>query len=1376
MILLLLGLFHLVGGALIADSLADFSGTQGYKGWNYLYFDSGIAPKQFTTYDASWIGGTYSWQQVDSYCQIASDAFHPTTGGNSDNCVTPNGLCKPALQWNNGVGLTNLTFQLEVDNETPSSPFYDGVDLSFLVNGALVERFSTPFRISKFYTVENISSILVILDPKTACNGDGTTLRLRVYAPDPTPSETPTAHATPTVSPTALPTSTPSPTSTGICNTIRSNLFGIQEILNGGGVSFTVNHGTSVIHSPDFLCGVQPTCVESETTCTCTYSKGSSQYCSFQRSTVITYSMGPNNFVYDGQNPNCVYHMHRAFSFPSPTPSATVSPSFTPTYTPTPSPSATGLCNDIKNYVNGRLEAVYTNTTLYNVLHGSYITTPYLPNFDMLIGVYKTCTDYGESCVCTYDRGYNVGCDGARSAIVNFTYGPGIQTSYINVSNCAFVFNASYLRPSVTATPSFTPSLTPSLTATATATVSNTATRTHTASVTAPATVSPTVTPSWTATATGSQTGTVSATVTPTGICNDVRNYVFGRRRDAPSAIYTLHHGINLTHYYYPHNYVLIGANPQCIDYGDRCTCVYGGGSTEFCPQGRTGIVNYKYDERQTSVLVSDIDPPCVYRFNTTFYLPYMSHSPTRTLSATATPSFSPTSSPRFVAGPSTVLPLPSNFPTFPSNASESVLVNAATGFLGNLTTGNVSNGNLIDVLNVLASTLSAANSNLSLSFSTPEFEWHMTSASTAKSVEVAGMNAVLPALADGLVYSLVAPATNSVFPVFTLNALGGARNLYSVAGLADPLTFEVRATPSAGQTIECVYWNGTDWAGDGCAFVNGSCACTHFTEFSARFVAIRTMNANLFAGAGDVYSVAGFKKYGAIYGLLIGLFLGIAGLFVCLLRLDKKAEYVYRISVEDVDEVCRVLGYEKPIVAQPSIHLPPPLAQPTWLRFLSAWVSRVMYQHSYFAVIFRYDPRLPRGFRLLALSAVAFHTLFLTVLLYGYTKVDAEMTIGESAVLSLLTATLNIPFLRILVALMNRVGIAEYEARFPAYSYEYNRRRAFETALRNVPTGVIERVVDRIRAGRSGARAIAVSPAGARNKRGSVDNTGLEDTLENVDTDNLLVSTVLRYAPRCVCLRRTQRAGLDVALEISAMPDPHWVNPRCVSLPTKTLGGLAFSLGAFAYIGWVLNYVLLFTASQSMSAMQSISSSMGISQATSILLTQPLTLLLTLGGTWLAGRWCRRSRGEPHHIGYFADPFFTKHSTSLSGSWAYWIFLYGGSVASLGLSQEGKSLGYSSVHVATSWLAGQVDVSMRPRDALLATLYVYLRGIEKPLIGRAVARAAAGARIRGVLAEAQRSTLVAPDVVNEEESIDIASITNRIALDGMNPRSVRNV
>ena len=859
----------------------------------------------------------------------------------------------------------------------------------------------------------------------------------------------------------------------------------------------------------------------------------------------------------------------------------------------------------------------------------------------------------------------------------------------------------------------------------------------------------------------------MTPTVTPTGICNDVRNYVFGRRDD-PTPIYAVNHGINITHFYYPNNYVRVGGRPACVDYGDVCTCVYAGGSTEFCEGGRTGIVQYSYDERVRTFLTSDQDPPCVYRFNSTFFLPYLSPSPTHTASPTVTSSVTPSTTPRFAFQASVVLPPPPHFPPLPTNASSEVLAGLAGAYLSTLTT-NGTGDELVNTFNALASTLAGASAgnNLTLSISTGNFTWHMTSAAVAQPVEVGGISATLPALADGMVYSMVAGANNSQFPSFTLNALGTSRNLFSIAGLADPLLFTVNAVPPAGQTIECVYWNGTDWAGDGCAFVNGSCACTHFTEFSARFAAIRDLNANLFNNAGAVYSAEGFKKYVAVYGLLLGLFFGLVALFICLLRLDKRAEAVYQLTVEDVDEVCRVLGYEKPLVPQPAIKLPPPVARGPCMRFCTAWVSRLLYQHSYIGMFFRYDPRLPRGFRLLLISAVAVHTLFLTVFLYGYSKVSAEMTIGESVVLSMITAALNIPFLRILVAVMNRVGIAEYEARFPAYSYEYNRRRAFETALRGVPTAVIGTVLEKIRSGRSGARAIQVSPAGARNKRGSVEESAAEE-LSNVDTDNLLVSTVLRFFPRCTCLGRTQRAGLDVALEIAETSDPHWTSPRCSALPTKTMVGVAFSTGVFVYIGWVLNYVLLFTASQSTTTTEQISTSFVISQATSIFVTQPLILVLTLGGTWLYGRWrahrARQAGKEANHIGFFADPFYTRHSTSLSGSWAYWIFLYGGSAASIGLPQDAKALGYSSVHVATSWLRNKAELPIRPRDTLIATLYVYLRGIEKPLIGRALARATAGARIRELLTESQQSTLVPPDVVNEAESIDIASITKQIA------------
>jgi hypothetical protein len=1420
--------FHCVGGALIADSFSDFSGNQGYKGFYYKYNDE-VNTLTMPNYGDSWIGGSMSWQLVDSWCQIGEGVMHTTTGGSIDDCNTPNGYCAPHLLWINSQPQDGNSFLLTASHTTPFSPGRDGVILSVYINGQFTESFVTPFTISKNYGPFSINNISLVLDPKDTCNNDGTNYRLEIYEPDPSPSptKTPTQSPSPTASYTSSPSLSPSPT--GVCHTIRSLLFGTQENVSGDGVVFTVLHGFNVTHnSPYERCGANPICTDLGHLCRCIYGGGTINSCSTQRSTTITYSLSTSNSLsYNGQSPSCAYHMSRSYNIPSATPtmsgtssntaSITSSSSITPTPSQTPSPSATGICNEIKNYVDGNLEIIYDNSTRYNLFHGRYITTPYLQNFDMLIGIFNSCAENGDSCVCSYNSGYSVNCATARSAIVNFTLGSILQTSYYNQSNCAYVFNASYIRPSVTPTSSNTASITaswtpsPSRTETATGTQTSTGTQTQTGSgtntqtssqtstqtgtpsstATPSSTVTPTATQSGTATqtstststqtptssSTGTQTRTGTSTVTPTstatGICNDVRNYVFGRR-DTPTDVYTIFHGDRMTHFYYPGNNVLIGKLPMCNDYGDACVCIYGDGDPAFCPEKRIGIVSYSYDNDYRTFLVNDSDPVCVYKFNTTFFLPYLSPTPTRSRSPTPSPTFIP----NFVSSGVTTLHLPPNFPSIPNNASNAILANIAERFVGSL--GNISsvgrgpgNNDLIDALSVLASKLSAVSANITLSIAGEGFSWIMAPASATAPIKAGNISAVLPPLGPGLTYSFLAktPDSNDSLPVFSIDALGSANDRYTITNLKTPLAFSLNITPQEGTILECVYWNGSSWATDGCAFINGTCICTHFTEFSARFKAIADVNADIFRGAKDVYSLEGFKKYGAIYGILIGLFLGISGIFCFLLHLDRRGERSYRFAIEDIEEVCKVLGYNKPLVPQPSITLPSPENNSCFSRFFSACISRLLYQHNYFGIFFKYDPRLPRGFRLLLVTTLAFHTLFLSVLFYGYTKVGPEMTLIESVVLSLITSALNIPFLRIVVGIVNKIGIYEYVVRFPDFAHEYNRRREFETALKNIHTHEISRIVRRLAEGKSALRAVQLSPVGPnKNRRGSIEYTDV--SAYGGETTDAILGVLIERCFHCSRRNKNSKNGVLQAIEIARRSDPHFDIPACNNCPTKTAYGFIFSCAAFGYIGWIMNYLLLFTASQSSSSMNSIAASFGISQATSILFTQPLTLFLTLFGSWALDKIKSRRRTTKNQIGYFVDPLFMKNSSSLSGNWAYWLFLYGGSQSSLGFNSKEKSLGYSTLKVALEWVNGNNSVNISARDAAITTLYVYLRGIEKPLHGRAAAAAAAADQLKALLMEAPHSSIITVEKPNNEEVGEVNIILNEIVTHSKNGRS----
>jgi hypothetical protein len=183
---------------------------------------------------------------------------------------------------------------------------------------------------------------------------------------------------------------------------------------------------------------------------------------------------------------------------------------------------------------------------------------------------------------------------------------------------------------------------------------------------------------------------------------------------------------------------------------------------------------------------------------------------------------------------------------------------------------------------------------------------------------------------------------------------------------------------------------------------------------------------------------------------------------------------------------------------------------------------------------------------------------------------------------------------------------------------------------------------------------------------------------------------------------------------------------------------------------------------------MTDVATSFGISQATSIFVTQPLTLGITLCLLWLIEKY-KRSRvpvnaSSSHHIGYFADPRYKSTSTTLSGAWAYWIFLYAASTVSIHVFRADVSIGYSSTRVATAWMLGDsaLQTVVSPHDAAITALYVYLRGIEKPLSARHAHKASA---IRTVLEEVRQTVEDGVSVQTDDEAV-VLGVVQKIAGD----------
>jgi hypothetical protein len=345
----------------------------------------------------------------------------------------------------------------------------------------------------------------------------------------------------------------------------------------------------------------------------------------------------------------------------------------------------------------------------------------------------------------------------------------------------------------------------------------------------------------------------------------------------------------------------------------------------------------------------------------------------------------------------------------------------------------------------------------------------------------------------------------------------------------------------------------------------------------------------------------------------------------------------------------------------------------------------------------------------------------------------------------------------------MDHAGKAEYMARFPAYAHEYIRRKKFEEALVKVQTECIERAMNKVKRGVSPTTAIQKSPVGHRH---SVENAkSAEHDIATVGSTEegaelMAANLLLRCCPR----RAKKSLGLSAAIDITAYDVTHWEACMCPVLPTQSWIGLFMATGSFAYIGWCLNYLLLFTARMSENTMNSVATSFGISQATSIFITQPLTLGATLCFLWLLEKYRhRRGTSVPkHNIGYFADPRYSSSSTSLSGSWAYWIFFYAASHASIRPFKADVTIGYSSTRVAAAWMLddSELQTVVSSRDSAITALYVYLRGLEKPVNERNAHKKAA---VREMLSKAREDAHVS--VVAEDEDVAL-SVFQKIAAD----------
>ncbi len=523
-----------------------------------------------------------------------------------------------------------------------------------------------------------------------------------------------------------------------------------------------------------------------------------------------------------------------------------------------------------------------------------------------------------------------------------------------------------------------------------------------------------------------------------------------------------------------------------------------------------------------------------------------------------------------------------------------------------------------------------------------------------------------------------------------------------------------------------CLYYNEAtaNWTSDGCqaVYVDAEtliCECTHLTDFSARVSSVFETNANVFKSFGSIYTLETFLRLWSLYVFFVVWFLTAITSLIVLHYMDKKAAHKYLkhlLTCSEIREMQRFLPEDAlldrcqpPYKANPdegwqaqTVHVLPKPPQGFWnrARFTARiWFERLVYQHSYLSVFFRFDPRLPRVFRATFIFVTIFHTLFITTLLYGFshgaasgsaginastniasngsnsTEALPEMSTAESVVLSIISSALNVVFIKLFFTLMNTAGSAEFKWRYPYLYEELLRRHKIEEALCTIPNeqliGEIQRLRKKTRRASTDIYADFSEQLNADAMHSVSDDEDIAAAndsaiaMENNDIiEYLLIIVRCRKKPRQVrnYTLRTAKGLLKLKIPGARTQVAKWI----AAAPVHTVRGWVALGVPIAWLIWCMQYLLAFAASQTQDTANKLFESYGISQLTTIFVMQPLTLFATMAITVLLfyivnkispGR-CSRAQTGIKALEFFSDPMASKGSTSLSASFAYWIFL----------------------------------------------------------------------------------------------------------------------
>jgi len=486
--------------------------------------------------------------------------------------------------------------------------------------------------------------------------------------------------------------------------------------------------------------------------------------------------------------------------------------------------------------------------------------------------------------------------------------------------------------------------------------------------------------------------------------------------------------------------------------------------------------------------------------------------------------------------------------------------------------------------------------------------------------------------------------------------------------------------------TPKCQYWDNDHWSTDGCVptFSNATlmiCSCSHLTDFSSRVDAVAAANNAIFANANSVYSLEGLLKYAQWYGIFGGI-----GLLMCLLGyvaviIDRRGTQAYVKELLNNKSINPFLQHNPDV---PIFSYDPGSKYSKFIKDKKAekktekhtekhnekqsdktdqghisLCHRIFLQHNRLQFIFKYDPRLSRVFRLLFLLILQFHSLFITALMYNFTYNGLAMQWYDSIALSLITTSLNIPVVRIVLSNMNRIGLLEFRAQFPLIYEEYQRRLEFEMyALHYI---------------------FKKPEQGADDASDSGLNNNEIDLFDDEDDDGLF-GFILTY----LCMRSKTISKKD---EISEMdhkrimkemvcivkePFPYYeqYGVGWQKMPCHTWQGGLFIACCWGWLGWCLNYLLLFASYHDKSVGDAIMTSYLTSELTTVFLIQPLNIMMTFFiyylvkrfensiPAWIKGFFIVRKSKTIPSIYYFSDPWNKQSKSPFTSEFSYSIFV----------------------------------------------------------------------------------------------------------------------